>query len=87
MPPTEVAPRHEEGRGPFREYSLKRSSACFRYCMILLAGASTNADRADNLSVTLQRDSPGENHDSSGIGHVDPEELATGLGVLRQILG
>ena len=51
--------------------------------MILLAGASTNADRTYNLSVTLQRDSPGENHDSSGIGHVDPEELATGLGVLR----
>ena len=68
---------------PFRGYSLKRSGACFGYCMILLAGASTNADRACNLSVTLQRDSPGENHDSSGIGHVDPEELATGLGVLR----
>ena len=68
---------------PFRGYSLKRSSACFGYCMILLAGASTNADRACNLSVTLQGDSPGENHDSPRIGRVDPEELAAGLGVLR----
>src|SRR5208283_2025436 len=57
------------------------------YCMILLAGASTDADRTYNLSVALERHSPGENHDTSGIGDMDSKELATGLGVLRQIPG
>jgi hypothetical protein len=55
--------------------------------MILLAGASTHADRAHDLSLALERYSPGENHDPSGIGDMYSKELATGLGVLRQILG
>jgi hypothetical protein len=55
--------------------------------MILLAGASANADCTYDLSVTLERYSPGENHDTSGIGDMDSKKLATGLGVFRQILG
>ena len=55
--------------------------------MILLAGASANADRTYNLSVALQRYSAGENHDTSKIGDMDSKKLATGLGVFRQILG
>ena len=70
-----------------RWYCSERSGACLSYCLILLAGASTHADRTYNLSVVLERYSPSENHDTSGIGGVDSKELATGLGVLRQVLG
>jgi len=71
----------------FRGYCSERSGARLGYCMILIAGASANADRTYNLSVALERYSPGENHDTSGIGDMDSKKLVTGLGVFRQILG
>jgi len=70
----------------FHWYCSERSGACLGYCMVLLAGASANADRTYNLSAALERYSPGENHDTSGIRDMDSKKLATGLGVFRQIL-
>jgi hypothetical protein len=63
------------------------AAPCLRYCLILFAGASADADRTHDLPFAPEWYSAGENHDPSGIGDMDSRELAAGLGVLRQILG
>src|ERR1017187_595688 len=80
-------PDAPDSSSQFPRYSSERSRARLGYRLILLGGASTNADRTYDLSVALDRYSAGEDHDTSGIGDVDSKELAAGLGVLRQILG
>src|ERR1700761_3074595 len=53
--------------------------------MILVAGTATDSDGTDDLTVSLERDAPGEDHDLSIVGSVDAEELSAGLRVGRQI--
>src|SRR5579863_3849016 len=54
--------------------------------MILVAGSAADTDRARHLSFFLQGNSPREYHDAPMIRGVNPEELAPGLRMLRQIL-
>src|SRR5215469_1255990 len=47
--------------------------------LVLIARATADADGADNLSVPLQRDASGENHDLAVVGSVDAKELSARL--------
>jgi len=55
--------------------------------VILIAGASGDADSADYLAVLLDGDAAGEDHDLAVVGGVDAEELVAGLGVGGEVLG
>jgi len=55
--------------------------------VVLIAGASGDADGADYLAVLLDGDAAGEDHDLAIVGGMDSEELVAGLGVLSEVLG
>src|ERR1700691_22806 len=57
----------------------------FRDCVILVAGAAADADRAYYLAVFLKRDTARENHDLSVIRGVDAKELAARLRMMCEI--
>ena len=57
------------------------------YGVVLIAGASGDADGADYLAVLLDGDAAGEDHDLAIVGGVDAEELIAGLGVGGEVLG
>jgi hypothetical protein len=67
--------------------SSKSQRAGFGDCLVLFARSAADADAADNLVATLQRNASREDHDSTVIGRVNPEELTAGLAVFREILG
>ena len=54
--------------------------------MILIAGATADANRADYLAIPFQRDAAGKNHDLAIVGSMNAEELASRLRMLRQFL-
>src|SRR5260370_19525731 len=54
--------------------------------MILIAGSTADANRADYLAIQLQRDAAGKNHDLAVVGNMNAEELAARLRMLRQLL-
>src|SRR5260370_3140184 len=54
--------------------------------MILIAGATADANRADYLAIQLQRDAAGKNHDLAVVRNMNAEELAARLRMLRQFL-
>jgi hypothetical protein len=66
---------------------LEGGCACFGYCVILFAGASTDADGAYDFAIFLKRDAAGEDHHFAVIGGVDAEELVAGLRVCGEIFG
>src|SRR5215469_15221138 len=69
------------------ENTLERGCAGFGNGVVLIAGTAAHTDCAHNFATTLQRDSPGEDHDLAIIGGMDAEELSTRLGVGGEILG
>src|ERR1700761_5277646 len=75
------------GPPPWIERVSERRGARFGDGMILVAGTATDSDGTDDLTVSLERDAPGEDHDLSIVGSVDAEELSAGLRVGRQIFG
>ncbi len=62
-------------------------NAGFSDSMVLLTRPAAYANRTHHFAVTLQRNSPREDHDPSVVGRVDSKELASGLAVLSQVLG
>src|SRR6202040_397463 len=54
--------------------------------MILVAGATADANRPDYLAIQLQRDAASKNHDFAGVRNMNAEELAPRLRMLCQFL-
>jgi hypothetical protein len=62
-----------------RIQNLKRSRAGFGNGMVLSPASTANAYRTHNVSIPLQGDATGEDHDLAVIGGVNAEELSAGL--------
>jgi hypothetical protein len=78
------AARQKPTRFPCR---LKCLGAGFGNSVVLLARTTADADRADNLAATFERNTAGKNHDAAVVGGVNSEKLIARLAVLRQIFG
>src|SRR5580693_7115462 len=82
---------HGEGETRGSLFSVKSrlegGCACLGYCVILFAGASTDADCADDFTLLLERNAAGKDHNLAVVGGVDAEELIAGLRVCGEIFG
>jgi hypothetical protein len=54
--------------------------------LVMLAAAATDADRADHLATTFQRQAASENHYSAVVARSDAVEFLTRLAEIRQLL-
>ena len=67
--------------------NLECRSASLGDRMVLVAGATTNSNCADDLSVLSERYPSREDHDLAVVRRVDSEKLSAGLRMRRQIFG
>jgi len=54
--------------------------------VILVSRSAADSDRSNDLSILLQWNTAGEDHDLAVVGCMNTEELTTGLRVRCQIL-
>src|SRR5260370_3234045 len=58
----------------------------FCYCLILLARTAAHTYTPNHLPIAFERDASCNDHDSTMVGHMNPEKLSAGLRMCCQVL-